>query len=435
MAGPVGRRDKNTAQSIHKSRIAIAIVIGILFGGLFAFYYPHGFFSNTNASQFQGRRLAKSILQIGSASCDSSERVNMLKSDLADLSTKNDELKKQVRDLTNKLMASEQKNGNAEKQVVVVGEPQKAGPFGTVKGIRTNPTVLPDETVNPRLSNILKKIAVQNEVIVALANSNVKEMLEVWFTSIKKVGIPNYLVVALDNGIADFCKENDVPFYTRDPDEDIDSVGKTGGNHAVSGLKFRILREFLQLGYSVLLSDVDIVYLQNPFDHIYRDSDVESMSDGHDNMTAYGYNDVFDEPSMGWSRYAYTVRIWVYNSGFFYLRPTLPAIELLDRVADRMARPQPAWDQAVFNEELFYPSHPGYVGLHASKRTMDRYMFMNSKTLFKQVRKDGELKKLKPVIVHLNYHPDKLPRMKAVMEFYVDGKQDALEPFPDGSEW
>lgn len=359
----------------------------------------------------------------------------MLKSDLSDLATKNDELKKEIRDLTKKLMAAEQKNGNAEKQVVVVGEPQKAGPFGSVKGIRTNPTVLSDDTVNPRLAEILKKVAVKNELIVALANSNVKGMLEVWFTSIKKVGIPNYLVVALDDGIVDYCKENDVPYYSRDPDEGIDTIAKTGSNHAVSGLKFRILREFLQLGYSVLLSDVDIVYIQNPFDYIYRDSDVESMSDGHSNVTAYGYNDVSDDPSMGWARYAHTMRIWVFNSGFFYLRPTLPAIELLDRVADRLSHPPPAWDQAVFNEELFFPSYPGYVGLHASKRTMDRYMFMNSKALFKEVRKSDELKKLKPVIVHVNYHPDKLPRMKAVMEFYVNGKQDALEPFPDGSDW
>ena len=36
----------------------------------------------------------------------------------------------------------------------------------------------------------------------------------------------------------------------------------TGDNHAVSSLKFRVLRHFLQLGYAVFLSDVDIVTLQ-----------------------------------------------------------------------------------------------------------------------------------------------------------------------------
>ncbi|PIA52543.1 hypothetical protein AQUCO_01000429v1 [Aquilegia coerulea] len=431
-----GRRDgslmRNSANSIRGSRIAIAIGIGVFIGCVFAFCFPHGIFDPN--SQIQAQRNFKNSIQVGSASCESSERVNILKKELFSASEKNSELKKQVRELTEKLRLADQGRDQAQKQFLVLGEQHKAGPFGTVKGLRTNPTVVPDESVNPRLAKILEKVAVRNELIIALANANVKEMLEVWFSNIKKAGITNYLVVALDEDIESFCTSKGVPVYKRDHDEGFDSIARTGGNHAVSGLKFRILREFLQLGYSVLLSDVDIVYLQNPFDHIYRDSDVESMSDGHNNMTAYGYNDVFDEPSMGWSRYAHTMRIWVFNSGFFYIRPTLPSIELLDRVAARLSR-ENAWDQAVFNEELFYPSHPGYDGLHASRRTMDFYKFMNSKVLFKTVRKDAKLSKLMPVIVHVNYHPDKLPRMKAVVEFYVNGKQDALKPFPDGSEW
>lgn len=425
-------RNNSSNQSLLKSRIAIAIAIGMFLGCIFAFFFPHGMFSS-NSPHFDHNPLTRSISQVVSTSCESSDSLNMLKAEFVAASEKNAELKKQVNVLIEKLRLAEQGKDHAEKQVLVLGEPHKAGPFGTVQGLRTNPTVVPDDSVNPRLANILEKIAVGKELIVALANSNVKDMLEVWFKSIQKVGIPNYLVVALDDEIAKFCESNDVPVYKRDPDKGIDSVGKSGGNHAVSGLKFHILREFLQLGYSVLLSDVDIVYLQNPFHYLYRDSDVESMSDGHNNMTAYGYNDVFDEPAMGWARYAHTMRIWVYNSGFFYIRPTIPSIELLDRVANRLSRGN-AWDQAVFNEELFFPSHPGYDGLYASRRTMDFYLFMNSKVLFKTVRKNANLRKIKPVIVHINYHPDKLPRMQAVVEFYVNGKQDALSSFPDGSE-
>ena len=61
----------------------------------------------------------------------------------------------------------------------------KPGLFGTVKALRTNPTVTPDESVNPRLAKILEEVAVKKELIVALANTNVREMLEVWFTNIK----------------------------------------------------------------------------------------------------------------------------------------------------------------------------------------------------------------------------------------------------------
>ncbi|KAA0051671.1 hypothetical protein IC582_007437 [Cucumis melo] len=425
-----GRKDK--AQSPRVFRLLIAIAIGVLIGCLFAFFYPHGLF--TSDLPLQNRRLAKLDLQArSSSSCESSDRSKNLKADVVSMLEKNTQLEKQIKDLTRELKIVEQLKDHAQKQYLALGENHKAGPFGTVKGLRTNPTVIPDESVNPRLAKLLEKVAIQKELIVTLANSNVKPMLEVWFTSIQKVGIHNYLVVALDDQTEEFCISHEVPVYKRDPDDNIDKVGKEGGNHQVSALKFRILREFLQLGYSVLLSDVDIVYLQNPFDHLFRDSDVESMSDGHNNMTAYGYNDVFDEPSMGWARYAHTMRIWVYNSGFFFIRPTLPSLELLDRVATRLSQEQ-AWDQAVFNEELFYPSRPGRDGLHASKRTMDMYLFMNSKVLFKTVRKDPKLKQLKPVIVHINYHPDKYPRMKAVVEFYVNGKQNALDPFPDGSE-
>lgn len=431
-----GRRDgtlkRGNGLPSRGSRIAMAVAVGIIFGCVFSFLFPGGLFGSVSSSPSRTLNTAK-WSQVNSAPCESLERTNILKSQLASLAEKNAELKKQVRALKMKLQLAEQGKDQAQKQFLALGVQHKAGPFGTVKSLRTNPTVIPDESVNPRLAKILEKVAVQKELIVALANSNVRGMVEMWFENIKRVGIPNYLVVALDDEMENFCKSRDVPVYRRNPDEGVDSIGRTGGNHAVSGLKFRILREFLQLGYSILLSDVDIIHLQNPFDHLYRDSDVESMSDGHDNMTAYGYDHVFDEPKMGWSRYAHTMRIWVYNSGFFYIRPTVPSIELLDRVASRLSR-ENAWDQQVFNEELFVPSHPGYDGLHASRRTMDMYLFMNSKVLFKTVRKDAALRKLKPVIVHVNYHPDKFRRMEAVVDFYANGNQKALDPFPDGSQ-
>ena len=57
-----------------------------------------------------------------------------------------------------------------------------------------------------------------------------------------------------------------------------------------AGLKFQILHELLSVGVSVLLSDVDIVVTSNPFLALYRDTDVEGMSDGWDEKTAFGHN-------------------------------------------------------------------------------------------------------------------------------------------------
>jgi hypothetical protein len=352
------------------------------------------------------------------------EEVNALRTEVEQLKLKEIQLKKMVGDLQAQV---QQTDGNDHNSV-------KAGPVGTMKSRRTNALVEPDESLNPELGAILKSVAINRELVVGVSNQNVLEMLKVWFDSLKRSGISNFLVVALDDETARFCKENDVVFYRRDAVIPEKQKG-TGDNHAVSGLKFHILRDFLSLGYSVLLSDVDIIYLQNPFNFLIRDCDVESMTDGFSNQTAYGLDDVSDDPSMGWSRYAHTIRIWVFNSGLFYIRPTVPSIELLDRVTTRLSK-EDAWDQAVFNEELFFPSHPGYEGLHASKRVLDFYLFVNSKVFFKNMRKEARFKGHKPVTIHVNYHhPDKYARMLAIVDYYILGNDNALDRFPDGDHW
>ena len=50
-----------------------------------------------------------------------------------------------------------------------------------------------------------------------------------------------------------------------------------------------ILAELLSVGVSVLLTDVDVVLTQDPFPALYRDTDVEGMTDGWDDDSAYGH--------------------------------------------------------------------------------------------------------------------------------------------------
>lgn len=64
-----------------------------------------------------------------------------------------------------------------------------------------------------------------------------------------------------------------------------------------------------------------------------------------------GYNDVLDDPSMGWARYVHSMRVFVFNSGLFYMRPTNASMALLDKVAYRI-QTENGWDQALFNEVL-----------------------------------------------------------------------------------
>jgi hypothetical protein len=194
-----------------------------------------------------------------------------------------------------------------------------------------------------------------------------------------------------------------------------------------------MLREFLVLGYAVLLSDVDVVTLRNPFENLYRDVDIEGLSDGFDERSAYGWNDGVDDPSMGWSRFAQTMRIFVMNSGLFFAQPSSRTVALMDKITARLERAK-EWDQAVYNEVMFFPSHGELRNPHVSTRVMDIDTFMNSKTLFKFARHNlRRMESLRPVMVHVNYHPDKWERMLAVVERFQNGNSKALDKFPDGS--
>ena len=49
------------------------------------------------------------------------------------------------------------------------------------------------------------------------------------------------------------------------------------------------------------------------------------------------------------ARYAHSMRVFVFNSGLFYIRPTPAALDLLDRLVHRVET-ENGWDQAIFNE-------------------------------------------------------------------------------------
>lgn len=114
------------------------------------------------------------------------------------------------------------------------------------------------------------------------------------------------------------------------------------------------------------------------------------------------------------------------------MRPSERTVHLMDRCTEQLAT-KGGWDQVVFNEMIFYPSHGKFQGTHISTRIMDIHDFVNSKTLFKYMRKDQRWRNHKPVMVHVNYHPDKWDRMKAIVKRYVDGDTTALNKFPNGS--
>ncbi|CAI5460513.1 unnamed protein product, partial [Closterium sp. Yama58-4] len=334
-------------------------------------------------------------------------------------------------------------------------KPVRAGPAGKVRFPRTNPPVVPSsEGVDPALESLLLKIASEKEILATVAAAEVQNFMEIWIRQVVRVGITNALVLCLDPATEAACNAasaNQVACYLVPNLPAAFSPTQASANESpnqraasvidsLNGAKFYVLRDALALGYSILVSDLDVTILRNPFSsgELVRDCDVEAMSVGHDQASAYGYNDVTDDPSMGWARYAHTMRVFAMDSGFFLVRPTAPALELFDRVAARLGAAARGGGGisgllsplVVFNEEMFYPSRPDYKGVFISRRVLDIHRFINSKVLFGQLKRDyGRLQSLvgSAVAVHVNYHVDKLTRLSAITSFFMDRERAVFD--------
>mmetsp|Transcript_6962 Transcript_6962/g.18932 ORF Transcript_6962/g.18932 Transcript_6962/m.18932 type:complete len:1036 (+) Transcript_6962:119-3226(+) len=280
------------------------------------------------------------------------------------------------------------------------------------------------------LCDALRRVGSNREVLAAVSNKNIFDNLGLFLDALALARVPNAMVVALDQETAEFVEDRGVPAFFRPLRT---RTGDTS-NHATSGLKFRILLDFLKVGASVLLSDVDVVFFQSPFPFLHRDADFEGMVDGWEDRTAFGHQ-MTAEDSRGASaapesarHLLRTMRISHFNSGFFYVQPTHEARALLARVAARMDV-EAVWDQTAYNEELFLPSRDGLVRAGVLVRGMSYLCVVHSKMLFHRMRSAPDVgpEVHRPFACHVSWHPEKFSRMADIISAYHHGNATGLQ--------
>ena len=67
------------------------------------------------------------------------------------------------------------------------------------------------------LEKILQKVAPDGEVMIAISNMNLirSESLRLWLNTAQRIPSKNWLVVAIDEELRDYCKENGINYYYR----------------------------------------------------------------------------------------------------------------------------------------------------------------------------------------------------------------------------
>ena len=265
------------------------------------------------------------------------------------------------------------------------------------------------------LCDVLRAVAINREVLAAVANSQAPGIFE-FVDGIVRLGVKNFVVIALDDALDAKLRARGVASYRVRND--------AKGSHKISAQKFGIIQEFVERGCSVLLTDTDVAWLQNPFPYLYRDSDIESMSDGWDASSAHGFLETVDDPSAGADgrKRARAFRVAALNSGMWLVMATHASRRLMAIMSHRMAT-EDLWDQSGYNLELWLASRDAHATAGATVRVMDPLCFVNSKVMFRFIRHAPALRKEKhvPVAMHANYHTDKAYKMQRAYEYYAPG--------------
>ncbi len=115
----------------------------------------------------------------------------------------------------------------------------------------------------------LKRIAVDNNVVVTFCNNGFTDFALNWFLTIQKLNINNYIVFALDQPSFSFLKQQNINTFLVDKEnklftEESHNFGSVGFI-AICNEKPWVVNQVLKAGFDVVWTDTDIVWLKVSF--------------------------------------------------------------------------------------------------------------------------------------------------------------------------
>lgn len=258
-----------------------------------------------------------------------------------------------------------------------------------------------------------------NLVIAVAVNYAYRKLALNFVCNLKRLHLTNYIILAMDKAVYHYLagRRAQVFFYDDAPrvsrrllsesdtsahesPRDKEDVFGTASFIETSRRKSLLVLKVLRLGYSVIFSDVDVVWIQNPVPHLLEyNSDFVIQSDRahHNKDTALNYN---------------------INSGFYLVRSSKRAVTALQAIV-KYASAIRRSEQKAFNYVLcgaFKDNHAGpgirvganecsYRSIGATAKLLSLEMFPNGsdQSLWSNSTTDFVQRYPKVVAVHANY--------------------------------
>lgn len=130
------------------------------------------------------------------------------------------------------------------------------------------------------LLKIVMRFTKQEDIIVSLVTKEYLGVCKLWISTLVKTGITQYIIIAGDNESAVFLDSLNIPnckieLQTLSDKEGF--VSPTGFNEkglAISSFKLLFVKRLIGMGFNVILSDIDALFLKRPTEDHFNKADV-----------------------------------------------------------------------------------------------------------------------------------------------------------------
>eukprot|EP00884_Botryococcus_braunii_P011901 jgi/Botrbrau1/20711/Bobra.0058s0040.1 len=130
--------------------------------------------------------------------------------------------------------------------------------------------------------SLVEKVAQDNTVMVTWANLHYLDFVLNWVAHVRGVGIHSYLVGAMDNDILKELVDRGINTFAMASGLSLEDFGWGSPTfHKMGRVKIDLIRSFTRMGFHIFVSDVDTIWLKNPYPFIarYPDADILTTSD------------------------------------------------------------------------------------------------------------------------------------------------------------
>lgn len=232
-----------------------------------------------------------------------------------------------------------------EQNIVPKNETVKSNP-GTEHQLNSPAVVVPKDIIKapfdvnnyPLTKERVEGMLQDGYIMVTWANHHYLDFAKSWVYHVQKAGVTGYLVGAMDDEMLESLAKMNINTWRMNSGITKNDLGWGSPNfHKMGRVKIALIKQFLELGVTVVISDIDTAWLRNPLPYFAKHPAADILTSTDQLRETVSDESLERFPDAGAS----------FNIGIMMFRPK--SMDFVNEWIKMLDNPQ-MWDQSAFND-------------------------------------------------------------------------------------